>query len=435
MPRSVDRPPSIKDAATKLAAARTRLILDKPFLGALVLRLPMQEASANWCRTTATDMRTFFYNSAYIDSLSLSQTEFVLAHEALHCALSHFVRRGHRVQAKWDLACDFAVNPLLYQDGLVPPPEVVMLNQFDNMTAEEIYPCLDDSLDNETLDQHLYDNPSEAGGQGGESQEPPLERTSPPEPSETGGKLMDDRPDGGGNDRLPVRDRADGAGTEPQDGPPQGLTPQERELLAQKWQQYVASAAQQAAAAGKMGGAMARLVETWLQPKLPWRSLLAHYFFESARTDYNYMRPSRREGDMILPSLKSPHSDMVVALDTSGSIDHSEINEFMSEINAIKGSLPVRITLLACDAKLNEAGPWTFEPWEDFVPPKQFTGGGGTRFEPVFQWVEQQGLRPDVLVYFTDARGEFPEQAPPYPVLWLVKGKGVVPWGRRIQLN
>jgi len=41
----------------KLAAARTRLILDKPFLGALVLRLPLQESNAGWCTTTATDAR------------------------------------------------------------------------------------------------------------------------------------------------------------------------------------------------------------------------------------------------------------------------------------------------------------------------------------------------------------------------------------------
>ncbi|HEC17917.1 MAG TPA: hypothetical protein ENI97_01075 [Gammaproteobacteria bacterium] len=45
---------------TKLASARTRLILDKPFLGALVLRLPMQEANTKWCPTTATDA----YNNA-----------------------------------------------------------------------------------------------------------------------------------------------------------------------------------------------------------------------------------------------------------------------------------------------------------------------------------------------------------------------------------
>ncbi|MCU7958997.1 MAG: hypothetical protein KZQ58_03165, partial [gamma proteobacterium symbiont of Bathyaustriella thionipta] len=51
---------------TKLAAARTRLILDKPFLGALVLRLPMIAANPDWCRTTATDARKFYYNPAYI---------------------------------------------------------------------------------------------------------------------------------------------------------------------------------------------------------------------------------------------------------------------------------------------------------------------------------------------------------------------------------
>ena len=84
------------DVETQLAAARTRLILEKPFLGALVLRLPMQ-AAGDWCKTTATDARGFYYNPGYIRSLNLSQTQFMLAHEALHCALSHFHRRRHRV--------------------------------------------------------------------------------------------------------------------------------------------------------------------------------------------------------------------------------------------------------------------------------------------------------------------------------------------------
>ncbi len=112
---------------TKLSAARTRLILDKPFLGALVLRLPMQAAEPDWCPTTATDARTFFYNPDYIDALSLEQTQFMLAHEALHCALSHFARRQHRVRHRWDLACDYAINPLLVDDGLSPPPNALLM--------------------------------------------------------------------------------------------------------------------------------------------------------------------------------------------------------------------------------------------------------------------------------------------------------------------
>ena len=62
-------------------------------------------------------------------------------------------------------------------------------------------------------------------------------------------------------------------------------------------------------------------------------------------------------------------------------------------------------------------------------------GGGGTSFLPVFDWIAGRGLRPDLLVYFTDAEGEFPRRAPDYPVIWLVKGSGKVPWGERIQLN
>ncbi len=423
---------SARAATTKLVAARTRLILDKPFLGALVLRLPMQEAQA-WCKTTATDMRTFYYNPAFIEGLTLAQTEFVLAHEALHCALSHFVRRGHRVKGRWDLACDFAINPLLVQEGLIPPAEAVILDVFNQMTAEEIYPCIADDEDQETLDQHLYDNQSDGGQDGGAASTPPDE--APIQNSSGDSKGDEPEKQGGGSCNGASQSSSDGEDVQAGHSQPRPLSIQERESLAQQWQRHVASAAQQAAAAGKLGGGMARLVETWLQPKLPWRMLLAHYFFESARTDYNYMRPSRREGDMILPSLKSPHSNMVVALDISGSISDGEINAFISEISAIKGTLPVRITLLACDAKLVEGGPWIFEPWEDFLLPQRFTGGGGTHFEPVFAWVDQHEFRPDVLLYFTDAMGEFPAQVPDYPVLWLVKGKANVPWGRRIQLN
>ena len=88
------------DVETKLAAARTRLILDKPFLGALVLRLPAAAADPKWCPTTATDARRLYYNEEYVGALDLEQVQFVLAHEALHCALSHFARRGHRITSR-----------------------------------------------------------------------------------------------------------------------------------------------------------------------------------------------------------------------------------------------------------------------------------------------------------------------------------------------
>ncbi|WJW74767.1 VWA-like domain-containing protein [Thiohalobacter sp. IOR34] len=402
------------DVKTKLSAARTRLILDKPFLGALVLRLPLVEADPRWCKTTATDARRFYYNAQYIDGLSLEQTQFMLAHEALHCALSHFARRQHRVKQRWDLACDLAINPLLIRDGLKPPPGALYMSQFEGMTAEEVYPAIDD-LDEEleSLDQHLYDSDSDSrDGTGGGSGRPP------PQP-------------GGGGQPQQAREEA-GAGGAPQPAP---LSEAEREQLQVQWQQRLAGAAQQALQAGKLGGGMARLVDHLLAPRLPWRMLLAKYMTAVARDDYNYSRPSRREGPAILPSLRSSQIEVVVALDTSGSISPAEMAEFISELDAIKGQVRARLTLLACDARLAEDGPWEFEPWEAFKLPRDFAGGGGTRFTPVFDWVAGRDRAPDLLVYFTDAEGEFPKQAPPYPVLWLVKGKAGVPWGQRVQLN
>ncbi|MGD8956537.1 MAG: VWA-like domain-containing protein, partial [Chromatiaceae bacterium] len=140
-------------------------------------------------------------------------------------------------------------------------------------------------------------------------------------------------------------------------------------------------------------------------------------------------------GDAILPSLKSSQIEIVVAIDTSGSIRENEMDEFLSEVSALKGQMRARVTLLACDSSLSEDAPWVFEPWEEFRCPMQIKGGGGTDFRPVFEWLDQYGQHPELVVYFTDAQGRFPQYEPNYPVIWLVKGKENVPWGQRIQLN
>lgn len=403
------------DIETKLSAARTRLILDKPFLGALVLRLPMVAADSRWCKSTATDARSFYYNPDYIDVLSVEQTQFVLAHEALHCALSHFARRQHRDKHRWDLACDFAINPLLIGDGLIPVPDAILLDEFEEMTAEEIYPCLDENENLNTHDDHLYDedNSEEGGG------------------SQGGGGDNENEQQQSGSDSQQESPEQDGEGA----GKPPPLTRQEQEQLSVQWSQRMAGAAQQAMQAGKMGGALARMIEHLLQPQLPWRMLLARYMTATARDDYNWSRPSRREGSAIMPSLKSNELNVVVALDTSGSVSDEEMRQFLSEVDAIKGQARARITLLACDVALAVDGPWFYEPWEQFTLPREFKGGGGTDFRPVFEWLERADQRPDLVVYFTDAQGQFPEHEPGCPVIWLVKGKARVPWGQRIQLN
>ncbi|MGD8569191.1 MAG: VWA-like domain-containing protein [Gammaproteobacteria bacterium] len=416
------------DIELKLSAARTRLIIEKPFLGALVLRLPAVTADPSWCETTATDARKLYYNPAYIDALDMEETQFALAHEALHCALSHFARRGHRDKHKWDIACDLAINPLLRDEGFKLPAGVLMMDGFEGMTAEEIYPSIEDNFEDECHDKHVYDsdsdvkpNPQEADrGQGSKPDQPSDEQNQK-------------QPQGSDQSQQSAKPEESEGGGAPQPPP---LSQSEKENLDTQWQQRLAGAAQQAMQAGKMGGAMARLVDYLLQPQLPWRNVLAHFMSSIARDDYSYARPSSRRGDpAIYPSLRSGQVNVTIALDTSGSISDEDMCQFVTEVDAIKSQVRARVTLHACDAELVEGGPWVFEPWEEFQLPRQFKGGGGTAFAPIFDWVEQSDMHPDLLIYFTDAQGKIPPREPPYPVVWLVKGKATVPWGQRVQLN
>ncbi len=385
----------------KLQAARARLVMGHPFLGALVLRLQIQPGNPPWCRTTATDARTFFFNPEYIESLTLAETQFALAHEALHCALAHFYRRRHRDPHRWDLACDFAINPTLVAEGLRAPPGVLALEMFSGMTAEEIYPLLDDFENEEPHDQHLYDHSDQTADQPGTVNAAQPEESNP---------------------------------IEPHDISLNPLNHAELEQLAQEWQRHAAAAAQHARESGRLGGHLQRLFKSIHRPTLPWRMLLARYLVSSGREDYRYTRASRREGAAILPGRQSHQLDLFVAIDTSGSISDEELRSFADELNALKAQVSARVTLVGCDSELN-LRPTTCETWEPLEIPAVLTGGGGTSFVPVFAWADGIDIRPDLLLYFTDGLGEFPDAAPEYPVTWLIKGNASVPWGERIQLN
>jgi predicted metal-dependent peptidase len=114
--------------------------------------------------------------------------------------------------------------------------------------------------------------------------------------------------------------------------------------------------------------------------------------------------------------LREGAGEIVVGIDTSGSIGKKELTTFFSELNAIAEEvIPERIHVLYIDAEL--AGVDTFEMGEPLVARPR--GGGGTDFCPAFQWTQDNGVSPQALVYFTDMYGDFPKDPPPYPVIWV----------------
>lgn len=381
------------------------------------MHLALKAAAARWCSTVSSDERTVYFNPAYVEQLDFAHAQFVLAHVALHCALGHFSRRAHRVRHRWDIACDHAVNLLLIDDGLKPPPGVLADPRFRGLSAEEIYPLVALEQGEGTLDQHMTGTALYGAARRGTSAQDCVPGSPPADAA------LESWDDAGNEHRS-------------SDTPslPLQLSSQEHASLARQWKSRTAAAAQRARLAGRLAPSWERLLADLVEPQLPWRVLLARYLMSVARDDYSYQRLSRREGPALLPRLASGESDVCVALDTSGSIGERELAEFACEIDALKSQIRARVTLLACDERLDERSPWRFEAWEPVQVPRELGGGGGTSFAPVFEWLTRERYRPDVLVYFTDGAGDFPDCAPDYPVVWLVKGKAPVPWGERIQL-
>ena len=92
------------------------------------------------------------------------------------------------------------------------------------------------------------------------------------------------------------------------------------------------------------------------------------------------------------------------------------------------------IRVIECASSILQV--WTVsssDPMTDLTQ-HQFKVGGGTDFTPVFEYIRDHHLTPNVLIYFTDGDGSCPKTKPPYPVLWMLTRGGVapVPWGQVI---
>ena len=103
--------------------ARAALVLDHPFFGSIALRLTLQPDPT--CSDLWTDGRTLGFNPSYAAALSEAALIGAQAHEVMHLACAHHVRREERDTALWNKACDIVVNQLLLDAGFSLPQGAV----------------------------------------------------------------------------------------------------------------------------------------------------------------------------------------------------------------------------------------------------------------------------------------------------------------------
>ena len=351
------------DTLKAISAARTGLILDSPFFGALALRLKVKIDPS--CNTAYTDGTVLGFSPDFVDGLTAQELKGLIAHEVLHCACAHPYRKGNRDHKKFNIAADFAINGELKRAGFSLPAGALLNDEFDGKSAEWIY------------------------------------------------------------DRLPPDSDGDGDGEQPGDGEQETLTEQD-------WQEATNQAA--AVAGGSMSGGLKVFASEATKPPVNWKSILARFVQETSKTDYSWQRPNKRyfSSGIYMPSLYSQAmGHVVIAVDTSGSIDQTALSQFQTEMRAIFSEVqPSRVDVLYCDTEVNKTD--SFGPGE--LVTLEAEGGGGTAFDPVFEAIDET---PACLIYLTDLGvwGDFPQETD-YPVLWATYGTSEpAPWGETVPIG
>ena len=427
-----------------LAQDRQKLLTKLPFTGSLVMRLDLVPVSDERLPTAATDGDRIFVDIDFYAQLTQEERLFVLAHEVWHCALLHFLRRGDRNQELFNIAADLEIHFLLTDEGLKAPFVLPHDPRWKGLSAEEIYERLKKGKPQSNRygrrggtgegreSEHIkgatsFDRHLERAGEAERANEGAAEGGNE---GRAGQAVANEGAAEGGNEW-----RADGANK----GRDSDYSPEIAPGVEERCRERLTSAVQQCERMkGTLPAGLKAVVEAVLKPEIGWRELLAQFVTSCYGGSRRWLPPARRhvhEG-LYLQSMRAERLRAIVAIDTSGSTQ-GDLPKFFSELTALLNTFgSYELTVIQCDADIG-----CVETFDDATPldpnrPWETTGGGGTDFRPVFHYIDEHPeLEPNLLIYFTNGYGDYPERAPAYPVMWLLTKDGECDVDWRMQVK
>ena len=357
-----------REVREQLITARVGLLLKASFFGNLATRLKLVNAD-EWCATAATDGRHFYYNTRFIKMLKPKEIEFLFGHEVLHCVYDHFGRRGDRDPQIWNIANDFCVNSDVVKHNVgekITSVPCLYDRKYDGMSSEEVYDDLMKNAQKININD-LID------------------------------KMIDEHMDGEGD--------GDGDGEEGEGKGRPKLTAEERQQIRDEIKEAMLAAAATVDGAGNLPAGVKRLIQDLTEPKMNWRELLRMQLESTIKSDYTWMRASRKgwHMDAVMPGRNTdPMIDIAVALDASGSISESMLKDFLSEIQGIMDSFPAyKIHVITFDTDAYNPAQYDSDNL-DSICDYEVKGGGGTDFDCVYNYLKENEIEPKRLVMFTD---------------------------------
>ena len=376
----------------KISQAKAKLLVDYPYFGTLASKLEL---------VVNDDIEAFKsngvkleYNSDYLETLELGEMEFIFANGAMHASLAHEQRKNNRSGWLWQMATDYAINDMLVENGLDLPDRALYRVRFKGLYAEEIYAELKEEFLKEPdyLDETLADSEEQSS-----SSKEHTKKSVQKLQSQTKEEL------------------------------------QEEILQEQLLAEEAISLLESEFSKGEAPQTIERFFTLTYTSKIDWRDELKAAIDRFHKDDYVLIPPNKKflHVGIYLPSCISQRFKLVIAVDSSGSVDEELLNEFLSELNFIMNTISnYEIDVLVCDEKIHSRK--TF--YSGDILDVDLKGGGATDFRPVFEFIDENLGDTKLLLYFTDLDGKFPHVKPNYEVKWISPKESDVPFGEVIVL-
>ena len=361
------------------------------------------------CPTAYTNGRDDYYGRAFVDGLADSEFRFLILHETYHKLFKHLTTWDHLYKDDAQLAnmaCDYVINLMIVdenRDGFATIPKDAEGNnigllddKFRNMDTAQVYKIL--KQDQEQKGSDASNTPNEGAG----------------------------------------LDEHDWEGAQEMDA-------DEQRELAQEIDQAIR---QGALTAGKVGSGGNRAIDQLLQPEVNWREVMREFITETCRgtDDSTWRQPSRRHMAMgiLRPSgITERVGELVIGIDTSGSIGQQELTKCLSEIKGVCDTVkPESVRILYWDTKVcseevygDVAGACgSLEQLTQTTKPK---GGGGTNVQCVPDHIQANNINAQAVIVLTDGYLGGDWGAWTMPLLWgILDNKSARPTiGKTLHIN
>ena len=368
-----------EEVLDRIIVARVGLLLRHPFFGNMATRLRILAAD-EWLPTAAVDGRNLYYNTQFFNAMSNKEIQFVVAHEILHMVFDHLGRRDDRNPMLYNIAADYIVNNTLIEERIGEKPKIVDCYQdfkYRGWSSEEVY----DELFKEAQ----------------KNWEAFMEQL------EAEGEMLDEHLDNEGGGEGDSGEEKDSKGNAVSKKKPK-YSKEEMKKIKDEIKEAMINAAQ-TAGAGNVPAGVARMIKEITEPKMDWRQLLRQQIQSTIKSDYTFMRPSRKgwHTGAVLPGMNFAETiDICIALDMSGSIGNAQAQDFLGEVKGIMEEYKdYKIKIWCFDTAVYNEDDFSADDGRDMLE-YEIAGGGGTDFMANWTYMKENDIQPKKFIMFTD---------------------------------